>query len=122
MIKIKKLYLKTPAAARRLKKGMGYNHLEQKAAYFSSHVKARARKRWYFRNYKGYRFRLRLRRLIRFLRSVRIPFKLPDFLRWIMIDFLRGKGERHWGIYCYVANPGGRKNPFHGRAYGAGHS
>ncbi len=80
--------------------------LERKAVYFSGCSSYSKRKKWYKSNRKDLWFKLRLRRLIRALVKPKIPFKMLDFVRWMVVDFLRGKGNKHWGIYCYVANPG----------------
>ena len=79
--------------------------LEKKAAYFTN-LSVRKKKRWYLRHYPKFRLRLSIRKKIRFLTGLKIPFKSLDFVRWVMVDFLRGKGGKHWGIFCYVANPG----------------
>lgn len=83
-----------------------YNLLDEKAAYFASHFRIRSRKRWYFQHYKGFWLKLKLRRIIHFLVSLKIEFLPLNLFRWLLVDFLRGKGAKHWGIYCYVANPG----------------
>lgn len=82
--------------------------LERKAEYFKAHTSVRARKRWYFKNYreKDFKFKVKLRCFIRRLASMEVRFKTLDFIRWVVIDILRGKGDKHWGIYCFVANPG----------------
>lgn len=111
--KPKQKYLKTLPDGRviyRIDKGRGdpSSFLDRKAAFFTSHKRFRQRKKWYFRAYKSrnYKFKLKLRRLIRRLASLDIRFKALDFIRWVVVDILRGKGGKHWGIYCYVANPG----------------
>lgn len=106
---MKRMYYRIPRLLpdpRRSKKKMYYSLLEEKAAYFASHPRAWSRKRWYYRNHKGYWLKLKLRRLVAFLVSRKVSFLPLDLLRWLLVDFLRGKGSKHWGIYCYVANPG----------------
>lgn len=80
--------------------------LERKAAYFATEPSLKKRKKWYKKNRRGMCLRLKIRRSIALLAAPRIPFKLLDFARWVLVDILRGKGKHHWGIYCYVANPG----------------
>jgi len=80
--------------------------LVRKQSYFKKYCSPGKRKRWYKKNRKDLWFKFRVRRTIRFLSRLHIPFKIPDFVRWVLVDFLRGKGSKHWGIYCYVANPG----------------
>lgn len=103
---MEKMYLKKRCSAADRRQPLNYSRLEQKAAYFASHPEARFRKRWYYRSYKGFLFKVKLRGLIRWLASRRIRFLPLDLIRWVLVDFLRGKGNKHWGIYCYVANPG----------------
>lgn len=79
--------------------------LEEKALYFSTHLKISQRKRWYFKNYENYKLKLKLRRHIRFMLSLKLP-KYFSFFRWIYVDFLRGKSRKFWGIYQFVALPG----------------
>lgn len=79
---------------------------ERKEAYFKNHTSFRKRKRWYKKNRKGLWLRFKFKRAIRWLSNRRIRFKMLDFVRWVLVDILRGKGRKHWGIYCYVANPG----------------
>lgn len=79
---------------------------ERKAAYFQKHTSLRVRKLWYKKNCKRLWVRMRLRSLIRSIAAPRIPFKILDTVRWVLVDFLRGKMQRNWGIYCYVANKG----------------
>lgn len=88
------------------RKGEQLPLLWRKELYFKDHASVRARKRWYKKNRPGLWLRFRLSRSIRFLSGIRVPFKTLDFGRWILVDILRGKNRKHWGIYCYVANPG----------------
>jgi len=39
------------------------------------------------------------------LTTLKLPFIL-DFVRWVIIDILRGKKRSLWGVYIFVANPG----------------
>ena len=79
--------------------------LERKHLYFSTHKRVWKRKRWYYNNYPYYRLRIRIKRVTSFLEKLRLPNWL-SFVRWIVIDFLRAKQRRFWGIYQFVALPG----------------
>lgn len=79
---------------------------ERKALYFSGHNALSARKRWYKKNQKGLWIRFRIRKLDKFLVSFRIHSKILDTVRWVLVDFLRAKPRKFWGIYAYVALPG----------------
>lgn len=106
---MKKLYhknLRRRPDPRRCSEKMYYSLLEEKAVFFVSHPSIWSRKRWYYRHYKGFWLKLKIRRLIAFLVSRQTRFLMLDLLRWLLVDLLRGKGAKHWGIYCYVANPG----------------
>lgn len=67
------------------------------------------KKYWYFDNYpkmrQTFRRRWRLKKFCRFLVNLKLPLRL-SFLRWMLVDFLRGKTRRFWGIYQFVALPG----------------
>lgn len=81
--------------------------LEQKASFLSAGGRRERRlKRWYRQNRKDLYFKLRLRRLIRALVRPKIRFKILDMIRWVIVDFLRGKPKKFWGIYQFVALPG----------------
>lgn len=79
--------------------------LEEKAAYFSKHQKMAHRKRWYYKNYENFKLKLKLRKHINFMVSLKLP-KYLSFLRWVYVDFLRGKSRKFWGIYQFIALPG----------------
>ena len=87
------------------KKAASLPLLEGKAQYFLS-ASERQKKRWYRHNCKRLWFRLSLRKKIRFLASLHIPFKGLSVMRWIVVDFLRAKPKKFWGIYQFVALPG----------------
>lgn len=77
----------------------------EKAASFPR-MSTRQKKKWYFKHFPVYKTRLKIRRLVRLLLK---PKKLPkhvDLLRWMLVDFLRAKQKRFWGIYQFVALPG----------------
>lgn len=80
--------------------------LEEKAAYFASHQKWKARKRWYFEHYENFKIKLRIRHAIAFLVKLRVPTDILSALRWVVVDVLRGKSRKFWGIYQFVALPG----------------
>lgn len=79
--------------------------LEQKAVYFSEHPKIRQRKSWYYHHYIYFRYNRRQIKKIAFLKKLRLPLYL-SFLRWILIDILKGKDRKFNGIYQFVALPG----------------
>ncbi len=95
---------KAPGKYRRRSPALSF--LEQKAAYFSRHLSLKSRKRWYKKNRKGLWLRFRLRKRTGELAALRIPWKIPSLIRWVIVDFLRAKPKKFWGIYCYVALPG----------------
>lgn len=64
----------------------------------------RYRKKWY-KNHTKLVFRLRIRHLLDFLTGLKLP-KYLSFLRWCIVDFIRVKPRRFWGIYQFVAMPG----------------
>lgn len=86
--------------------GITPEYLEKKALYFESHKKLRQRKRWYKKHNKVIWFKFRLRRTIKRLCGLHIPFKIPSTIRWVIVDFLRAKPRKFWGIYQFVALPG----------------
>lgn len=79
--------------------------LERKQLYFLENASLKKRKKWYYEHYTYYRDRLRSFHRINFLKKLRLPNWL-SFVRWIMIDLLRGKERRFWGIYQFIALPG----------------
>lgn len=81
-------------------------YYERKALYFAGCNTYSDRKEWYKRNCKLMLFRHRVRKVIRFLVSLRIRSKILDTVRWVIVDFLRAKPKKFWGIYAYVALPG----------------
>lgn len=85
--------------------------LESKDVYLnagnlSGHRRNRRLRRWYRRNRKDLYFKLWLHRLISFLVGLRIPGQIPSAIRWVIVDFLRSKPRKFWGIYQFVALPG----------------
>lgn len=90
----------------RRKKKASLPFLEQKEQYFWHYGELKKRKRWYKRNHHDLWLRMRMRRMIQFLADLPIPFKILSVVRWVLVDFLRCKPGKFWGIYCYVALPG----------------
>ena len=82
-----------------------YSFLEKKAIYFDAHVKIKERKKWYFQHYVYYRYRLRQKHRIEWLKSLNLPLHL-SFLRWVIIDIMSGKSRRFKDIYQFVGLPG----------------
>lgn len=79
--------------------------LERKADYFLEHPSPAEKKLWYYTAYPGYRYIIRLNRRIKWLSKLNLPLHL-SFARWIIIDLMRGKKKRFWGIYQFVGLPG----------------
>lgn len=89
----------------------GYSLIKQKEAYLTVKKKTgffyvRRMKQWYKQNRQDLWFKVRLRRKIRFLTELNVRFKFPSVVRWILVDFLRAKPRKFWGIYQFVALPG----------------
>ena len=98
---------KQPASAPELPRSSSVplSFLESKAAYFSQHSSTADRKQWYFDHYVYYEFRLKQKRLVKKIIALKLPLKL-SFLRWIIVDFIRGKSGRFKDIYQFVGLPG----------------
>lgn len=82
-----------------------YRFFKEKELFFSGHPTWRQRKRWYYKHYVYYRYRIRTERRTAFLKRLKLPIYL-SFIRWLAIDFLQGRERRFWGIYQFVALPG----------------
>lgn len=84
-------------------------YLQEKAAFFETHPKASDRRKWLIQqnelNYGNLKLYLKIRRLDKFLVRHKLP-KYLDVVKWVFIDFLRGKTARFSGIYSYVGLPG----------------
>lgn len=81
--------------------------LDRKALYLgtaSSKARSRKLKRWY-KNSVQYRTRWKWIIFLRRFARLKLPLWL-SFARWIVIDFLRGKPKRKFGIFQFVALPG----------------
>lgn len=68
-------------------------------------LQASARCRWYKTHRPLLYKRRQLLHFIRLLSRPKLPL-WPDFLRWLLIDLLRGRTRRLWGVYQFVALPG----------------
>lgn len=81
---------------------------EEKAQYFQG-ISVKKKKDWYYENYDFdpdiVKLRLRIRKMCNFLIGLNLP-KYLSFLRWILVDFLRAKQRKFWGVYQFVALPG----------------
>lgn len=78
---------------------------EKKQLYFQEHTSCKERKKWYFDHYVYYEYRLKQRMRIKWLIKLKLPLRL-SFLRWILVDFLRGKSGRFKDIYQFIGLPG----------------
>lgn len=58
--------------------------------------------------YKKQRFywKYRIRSAVQSLCDKNIKYKILDFCRWVLVDFIRGRPHRSFGIYQYIALPG----------------
>lgn len=82
-----------------------FSFLEKKAIYFEKHLSSKERKKWYFNHYVYYRYRLRQKHRIEWLKSLKLPLHF-SFLRWVMVDMMSGKSRRFKDIYQFVGLPG----------------
>lgn len=64
-----------------------------------------ARCRWYKKHLPMLYKRRQLLHFIRILERPKLPL-WPDLFRWLLIDLIRGRNRRFWGIYQFVALPG----------------
>lgn len=81
--------------------------LERKAHYLGTSTGKR-RQKYLLKYYKSTSLytRYRIVRFINRLASKKIKIIYIDFIRWLIVDFLRGKKRRSFGIYQFVALPG----------------
>lgn len=79
--------------------------LEKKQLYFEKHISSKERKKWYFEHYVYYHYRLRQKLRIKWLIGLKLPLHL-SFVRWMIVDFMRGKSHRFKDIYLFVGLPG----------------
>ena len=84
------------------KKEAAFRRIEQS---LPSWLHASARCRWYKKHLPKLYWRRQLLFYIRLLSRPALPLWL-DFLRWMLIDGIRGRNRRFWGIYQFVALPG----------------
>lgn len=78
---------------------------EVKAEYFALHESLEERKNWYYGTYQRYHFKMIPWKFMQWLVNVKLPMYL-SFLRWCLVDYLRGKQTRFKGIYVFVGMPG----------------
>lgn len=78
--------------------------LEQKAFLFE-HLNIKGKKDWYYQTYEKYQFRIKQAHLVAALKKPYLPLYL-DFIRWVLIDIVRLKRNKFFGIYEFVALPG----------------
>lgn len=71
-------------------------------------VSVRRREASLIRYYKQQRFykKYKVRKFVQFFVSLKIKHMLPDALRWIFVDLLRGRHKRVFGVYQFIALPG----------------
>lgn len=83
---------------------LDWQFLQEKAVYYNKHKKIRQRRQFlYHANRSG--LRIRVRHLDFALQ--RLPLRgYLSWLRWCLIDFLRGKNGKFSGIYAYIGLPG----------------
>lgn len=81
--------------------------LERKAHYLGN-LQGNRRQRYLRKYYKHSNIyaKYRLLKFIKRLSEKHIKIIYIDFLRWLLIDLLRGKNRRSYGIYQFVALPG----------------
>ncbi len=81
--------------------------LERKACYLGdSSGRKRSRKlKRYYKNTDSYKKCWKWRIFMMRVTSLKLPLWL-SFARWILVDFLRGKTKRKFGIFQFVALPG----------------
>lgn len=100
---MKKIYPKSKKADYR-------SLLEKKASYLSGKKSGIfyqfKLKRWYKKNNHELWFKARIHRIIGFLSCLKIKSKILSTIRWVIVDFLRAKPRKFWGIYQFVALPG----------------
>lgn len=80
---------------------------EKKALYLGSLTgKKRCRRlKAYYKNSVPYKTRWKWMIFLRRFAALKLPLWL-SFVRWILIDFLKGKPKRKFGIFQFVALPG----------------
>lgn len=85
--------------------------LEQKAAFLALNKKrgyfyAWRMKRWYRKHHYKLWLRMKINKRIAFLVNLKLPGKALSTIRWVIVDLLRAKPHKFWGIYQFVALPG----------------
>ena len=84
---------------------MEKNFLEKKEEYFKT-ASVKQKKKWYRENYPQFKTKHICYPLEKFLIKRKIKNKYLNFMRWVIVDVLRGKVRRFFGIYLYIALPG----------------
>lgn len=80
--------------------------LENKAAYLGICTgKKRIRRLKKYYKQSGLSFKRKAKKFMKWFASINLPLYL-SFARWVVIDFLRGKLKRKFGIFQFVALPG----------------
>lgn len=85
-------------------------NLERKAEFLAKlpkDPKKRTREmiKWYRVNYDFKPAASRNWRIVRMLQKPRLP-KYANFVRWVMVDMVRGKSRGKWGCYLFVGDKG----------------
>lgn len=103
---LKILLLKSKKLSRKSKKNR-LPVLERKAVILSHYQGKKRLKRLkaYYKHSPKYKCRWKWIIFLRRFSKLKLPLWL-SFVRWIVIDFLRGKTKRKFGIYQFVALPG----------------
>lgn len=85
-------------------------YLESKRLYFNTISAMPLKKQYklkkkYYKKQKYYA-KYKIRAFVDNLASKEIKFIYFDFLRWCLVDFIRGRRGIQFGVYCFVALPG----------------
>ena len=80
--------------------------LESKAAYLGAYTgKKRLKRLKKYYKQSGLSFKYKSLRFLNWFSTRKLPL-YPSFARWIIIDFLKGKHKRKFGVFQFVALPG----------------
>lgn len=106
---MKSILKKSLKRSRPVKKRSAKNEslLERKDSYLgcTSGRKRLRRLKRYYRTTDSYKKRWKWKIFMSRITSLKLPLWL-SFVRWIIVDFLRGKSKRKFGIFQFVALPG----------------
>lgn len=80
--------------------------LEEKAMYFGRHKSIRMRKKWYRKHYPALVSRARHETRVKRLAGLHIWFPPLDVARWVLVDTMRHKPIKFFGVYQFVGLPG----------------